>query len=79
MTRHAYLPRLIITDNGSISVLEVIHGVAEILGIILKHATTKRAQTIGVLERAMPQSRFLLNWHHANIGNNGTSIYPLQS
>ena len=49
MTRHAYLPTLIITDKGS---SEVIHVVAEILGIHLKHATTKHAQTIGVLERA---------------------------
>ena len=52
MTRHAYLPTLIITDKGSVSVSQVIHEVAEILGVNLKHATTKHAQTIGVLERA---------------------------
>ena len=52
MTRHAYLPTLIITDKGSVFVSQVIHEVAEILGINLKHATTKHAQTIGVLERA---------------------------
>ena len=52
MTRHAYLPTLIITDKESVFVSQVIHEVAEILGIILKHATTKHAQTIGVLERA---------------------------
>ena len=51
MTRHAYLPTLIITDKGSVFVFQVIHEVAEILGIKLKHATTKHAQTIGVLER----------------------------
>ena len=33
MTRHAYLPTLIITDKGSVSVSQVIHEVAEILGI----------------------------------------------
>ena len=52
MTRHAYLPTLIITDKGSVFVSQVIHEVAEILGINLKLATTKHAQTIGVLERA---------------------------
>ena len=52
MTRHAYLATLIITDKGSVFVSQVIHEIAEILGIKLKHATTKHAQTIGVLERA---------------------------
>ena len=52
MTRHAYLLTLIITEKGSVFVPQVIHEVAEILGINLKHATTKHAQTIGVLERA---------------------------
>ena len=52
MTRHAYLPTLIITDKASVFVSHVIHEIAEILGINLKHATTKHAQTIGVLERA---------------------------
>ena len=52
MTRHVYLPTLIITEKGSVFLCKVIHEVAEILGINLKHATTKQAQTIGVLERA---------------------------
>ena len=52
MMRHAYLRRPIITDKGSVFVSQIIHEVAEILGINLKHATTKHAQTIGVLERA---------------------------
>ena len=47
MTRHAYLPTLIIMDKGGVFVSQGIHEVAEILGINLKHA-----QTIGVLERA---------------------------
>ena len=58
MTRHAYLPALIITDKGSVFVSQVIHEVAEILGTNLKHATTKHAQTIEVLE-----------WAHATIKN----------
>ena len=50
MTRHAYLPTLIITDKRNVFVSQVKHEVAEILGINLKHATTKHAQTIRVLE-----------------------------
>ena len=52
MTRHAYLRTLIITDKGSVFVSQVLHEVAETLCFNLKHATTKQAQTIGVLERA---------------------------
>ena len=72
MTRHAYLPTLIKTDKGSVFVSQVIHDVAEILGINLKHATTKQAQTIGVLERAhaaiktslkMASGEYMKQWH----------------
>ena len=72
MTRHAYLPTLIITDKGSVFVSQVIHEVAGILGINLKHATTKHAQTIGVLERAhatiktslkMASGEYRKQWH----------------
>ena len=72
ITRHACLPTLIITDKGSVFVSQVIHEVAEILGINLKHATTKHAQTIGVLERAhatiktslkMASGEYRKQWH----------------
>ena len=72
MTRHAYLPTLIITDKGSVFVSQVIHEVAELLGINLKHATTKHAQTIGVLEKAhatirtslkMASGEYRKQWH----------------
>ena len=72
MTRHAYLPTLIITDKGSVFVSQVIHEVAEILGINLKHSTTKHAQTIGVLEGAhatiktsfkMASGEYRKQWH----------------
>ena len=52
MTGHAYLPTLIITDKGSVFVCQVIHDVAKILSIKLKHATTKHAQTLRVLGRS---------------------------
>ena len=72
MTRHAYLPTLFITDNESVFVSQVIHEVAEISGINSKHATTKRAQTIGVPERAhatiktslkMASGEYRKQWH----------------
>ena len=72
MTRHANIPTLIITDKGIFFVSQVIHEVAEILGKNLKHATTKHAQTIGVLERAhatiktslkMASGEYRKQWH----------------
>ena len=49
MTRHAYLPTFLLTDNGSIFVPNVNYELAEVLGITLCHATKKHAQTTGVL------------------------------
>ena len=73
MKRHAYLPTLNITDRGSVFVSQVIHEIAEILGINLKHATSKHAQTIGVPERAhatikislkMASGEYRRQWHN---------------
>ena len=52
MTRHSHLPTLLRTDKGSVFVYQVTHEVAQMLGLNLKNATTKNAQTIRVLERA---------------------------
>ena len=51
ITRHCYLPTTIITDKGSQFISEAMHQTTAALGIQLKHATTKHAQTIGILER----------------------------
>ena len=51
MTKHAYLPTTIISDKGSVFMSQKIEEVAEVLRITLYHATTKHAQTIGMLER----------------------------
>ena len=51
MTRHAYLPTVMKTDKGSVFVSNKIHETADVLGITLRHANTKHAQTIVVLER----------------------------
>ena len=52
MTKHAYLPTTLISDKGTAFMSHVIKEVAGVLGIIPKHATTKHAQTIGLLERS---------------------------
>ena len=49
MTKHAYLPTLLISDKGTVFTSHVIKEVAGVLGITLKHATKKHAQTIGLL------------------------------
>ena len=52
MTKHAYLPTTLISDKGTAFLSHVIKEVAGVLGITLKHATTKHAQTIWLLERS---------------------------
>ena len=52
MTKHAYLPTTLISDKGTAFTSHVIKEVAGVLGITLKHATTKHAQTIGLLDRS---------------------------
>ena len=52
MTKHAYLPTTLISDEGTAFTSHVIKEVAGVLGITLKHGTTKHAQTIGLLERS---------------------------
>ena len=50
MTMHAYFPKTLISDKGTAFRSHVIKEMVGILGITLKHATTKHAQTIGPLE-----------------------------
>ena len=57
MTQHAYLPTSFISDKSSTFVSDVIKEVAGVLGITLKHATAKHAQTIGRLERSQPSTK----------------------
>ena len=52
MTKHAYLPTTLISDKGTAFTSNVIKEVAGVPGITLKHATTKHAQTIGLLEQS---------------------------
>ena len=43
MTNHAFLPTTLISDKGTAFMSHVIRKVANVLGISLKHATTKHA------------------------------------
>ena len=52
MIKHAYSPTTLISDKGTAFTSHVVKEVAGVLGITLKHATTKQVQTIGLLERS---------------------------
>ena len=52
MTKLAYLPTTLISDKGSAFMSHVFKEVASVLSFILRHATTKHTQTIGMLERS---------------------------
>ena len=52
MTKHAYLPTTLISDKGTAFMSHLTKEVAGVLGITLKHATTKLAQTIWLLGRS---------------------------
>ena len=87
MTKHAYLPTTIISDKSSAFTSQVIKEVTNALGITLKHATTKHAQTIGMLERTHDALKRTLKietgerrsmWHkyvHIAVLNHNTSYH----
>ena len=77
MTRHAHLPTLVIKDKGSVLVSQVIHEVAETLGINLKHATTKHAQTIGVPEGAHATNKTSLKMVSGEYRNQWYKYLPI--
>ena len=52
MTKHAYLPTTLISDEGTTFMSHVTKEVAPVISITLKHATTKHSQTIGLLEQS---------------------------
>ena len=52
MTKQACSPTTLISDKGTAFMSYVNKEVAGVLGITLKNATTKHAQTIGLLERS---------------------------
>ena len=50
--KHAYIPKVILTDKGSQFTSNLMKDVTTLLDIELRHATVKHSQTIGLLERA---------------------------
>ena len=52
MIENTNLPTTLFSEKGTAFMSHVIKEVAGVLGNTLKHATTKNAQTIGLLERS---------------------------
>ena len=52
MTKHAYLPTTLISHKGTVFMSQVIKEMTGLLGITPEHASTKHAQTIGLLEQS---------------------------
>ena len=51
LCKHTYLPSTIITDMGTQFNSQITREVAAVLGVELKLASTKHAQTLGMIER----------------------------
>ena len=77
LCKHTYLPTTIITDLGTQFNAQVTHEIAAVLGIELKHATMKHAQTIGLLERTHASVKTHLKAATGEIRNNWHKNLPL--
>ena len=70
--RHAYIPKILLTDKGSQLTSKLMKEMTTLFDIELRHATTKHAQTIGLLERThaslkkvlkIYENRMHSDWH----------------
>ena len=77
LCKHTYLPTTIITDLGTQFNAQIAHEIAAILGIELKHATMKHAQTIGLLERTHASVKTHLKAATGEFRNNWHKSFPL--
>ena len=77
LCKHTYLPTTIITDLGTQFNAQTIHEVAAVLGIELKQATMKHAQTIGLLERTHASVKTHLKAATGEFRNNWQKYLPL--
>ena len=68
--RHAYLPDTIVTDCGTAFTSALIHELAEILEIEIKHASVKHSQTMGTIERSHASLKKVLKIYESNQGAN---------
>ena len=79
LTKHAYLPTTLISDKVTALTSHVKKEVAGILGITPKHATTKHAQTIALLERSHASIKQLLRLKQPGGDHCGIIISALRS
>ena len=77
MTRHCYLPTVILTDKGSQFRSDVVNQVAQTLDIRISHASTKHAQTIGILERTHASLKTSLKYQREEDAHCGTNMSKL--
>ena len=77
LCKHAYLPTTIVTDMGTQFNSQITKEVAAILNIELKNATTKHAQTIGLLERTHASVKAHLKATTGECTNNWHTFLPL--
>ena len=84
VTVHAYLPKTLISDKGTSFMSHVSKEMASVFDITLKHATTKHAQTIGLLGRSHASIRQAIKietgerrslWHRVAVLNYNTSYH----
>ena len=77
LCKHTYLPTTIITDLGTQFNAQVTHEIVAVLGIEMKHATMKHAQTIGLLERTHASVKTHLKAATGEFRNNWHKYLPL--
>ena len=77
LCKHTYLPTTIITDMGTQFNSQFTREVAAVLGVELKHASTKHAQTIGMLERTHATVKAHLKAATGEFRNNWHKFLPL--
>ena len=59
-TQHAYVPKRILTDKGSVFTSETFKDLTKSAGIIINHATLQHARTIGMIERSHKRLKEIL-------------------
>ena len=77
LCKHTYLPTTILTDLGTQFKAQITHEVAAVLGIELKHATMKHAQTKRLLERTHDSVKTHLKAATGEFRNNWHKYLPL--
>ena len=60
ITRHAYVPKTIITDKGTAFTSSIITELMKTAGFQIEHATVKHAETIGMVERSHQKLKQIL-------------------